>query len=358
MEFEDIASGEGILNKDISDKFDRRKGIPFEPDNILYGKLRPYLKNWLFVDFKGIALGDFWVFKAIDTAPQFIYYLIQTDKYQEAANLSTGTKMPRSDWNTVSSTEFTIPADITEQTAIANFFRTLDTTITLHKRKLDCLKELKVAYLQQMFPQNYESVPQLRLSGFDGEWQERKLGEIVERITRKNVNLESTLPLTISAQHGLIDQAKFFDKQVASRDVSGYFLVKNGEFAYNKSYSNGYPWGAVKRLDKHEMGVLSTLYIVFTPTDVDSEFLVQYYETSNWHKEVSKRAAEGARNHGLLNIAPSDFFDTSLLIPTSVEEQIVIGKFFDNLNVQITTQRTRLNKLKQLKQTYLKNMFI
>ena len=109
---------------------------------------------------------------------------------------------------------------------------------------------------------------------------------MVERVTRKNENLESELPLTISAQYGLIDQNEFFDKRIASRDVSGYYLLKKGEFAYNKSTSSDAPWGAVKRLDRYEMGVLSTLYIVFALKEdgnIDSDFLVSYYDTDCWH---------------------------------------------------------------------------
>ena len=200
-------------------------------------------------------------------------------------------------------------------------------------------------------------VPQVRFKGFTDAWGQRILSDVTERITRKNANLESTLPLTISAWHGLVDQTEFFDRQIASRDVSGYFLVKNGEFAYNKSYSNGYPWGAVKRLDRYDMGVLSTLYIVFTPTDVESEFLVQYYETTNWHTEVSQIAAEGARNHGLLNIAPSDFFKTKLCLPNSKSEQAAIGNFFRTLDNALTLHKRKLDGLKALKKAYLQQMF-
>src|SRR5699024_11759921 len=135
-----------------------------------------------------------------------------------------------------------------------------------------------------------------------------------------------------SEQDGLVDHNDYFNKQVASRDVTGYFLVKNGEFAYNKSYSNGYPWGAIKRLDKYEMGVLSTLYIVFKPTAINSQFLVSYYETTRWYRKVSKNAEEGTRNHGLLNISPNDFFITLLSIPRSAEEQQHIGCFFKQLD--------------------------
>ena len=200
-------------------------------------------------------------------------------------------------------------------------------------------------------------VPQIRFKGFTDPWEQRKLSDLTERVTRKNKNNESSRPLTISAQDGLIDQNDFFDKQIASRDVSGYFLVKNGEFAYNKSYSNGYPWGAIKRLDKYDMGVLSTLYIIFRPTNISSQFLVSYYDTTKWYKEVAKNAAEGARNHGLLNIAPTDFFSTVLVIPNSIEEQQKIGTFFQQLDNLITLHQRKLAKLKELKQGYLQKMF-
>ncbi|GLC78491.1 restriction endonuclease subunit S domain-containing protein, partial [Lacrimispora brassicae] len=185
-----------------------------------------------------------------------------------------------------------------------------------------------------------------------------KLGDVVEHIKRKNKGLESTLALTISAQYGLLAQKDFFQQEVASKDVSNYYLVKNGEFAYNKSYSKGYPWGAVKRLENYEMGVLSTLYIVFKPINIDSGFLAQYYETTHWHNEVAQYAAEGARNHGLLNIATSDFFDTMLTMPTNSNEQAVIEDFFLMLDGQIMAQEQKLSQLKQLKSAYLQKMFV
>ena len=199
--------------------------------------------------------------------------------------------------------------------------------------------------------------PSYRFAGYTESWAEKKLGEIVERITRKNKNLESDLPLTISAQHGLIDQETFFNKKVASKDVSGYYLLKKGEFAYNKSYSSDYPWGAVKRLDNYEMGVLSTLYIVFRPNSIDSDFLAVYYDSPKWYKEVSMRAAEGARNHGLLNISPQDFFDTELIFPVNQSEQTAIGSFFQDIDQLISLKQRKLKVLKEQKKTYLKLLF-
>jgi type I restriction enzyme S subunit len=201
------------------------------------------------------------------------------------------------------------------------------------------------------------NVPQLRFAGFTGEWKQQKLGDITNRVTRKNKQLESTLPLTISAQEGLVDQNVFFNKTIASKDVSGYFLVKKGDFAYNKSYSKGYPLGAIKRLNRYDMGVLSTLYIVFKPLEVNSNFLEKYYDTTYWYSEVYKRAQEGARNHGLLNISPSDFFDTTVIIPKSLNEQEKIGSFFKKLDHLITLHQCKLDILKEKKKGYLQKMF-
>lgn len=187
-------------------------------------------------------------------------------------------------------------------------------------------------------------VPRIRFKGFEEDWEQRKLEEIAERIVRKNEKLESTLPLTISAQYGLIDQNEFFDKRIASKDVRGYYLIKKGEFAYNKSTSVDAPLGAIKRLDKYKNGVLSTLYILFKiidDTSTSSDYLVTYYSTNLWHKEIQLIAAEGARNHGLLNIAPNDFFETMLSIPLNVSEQKKIGNFFISLDHLITLHQSK-----------------
>lgn len=203
-----------------------------------------------------------------------------------------------------------------------------------------------------------KNVPQLRFSGFDDDWEEKKLGNVSDRVTRKNENLESTLPLTISAQYGLVDQITFFNNQIASTtNLRNYFLVKNGEFAYNKSYSAGYPWGAIKRLDRYEKGVLSTLYIVFKPKNINSDYLLSYYDTDKWYKQVSEIAAEGARNHGLLNIAPNDFFQTTFVAPMSEIEQQKIGAFLSHVDSLIQAKTKKLESLKAVKKSLLQKSF-
>ena len=189
---------------------------------------------------------------------------------------------------------------------------------------------------------------ELFVQKLDLTWEQRKLKDLVDRVVRKNSNCESTLPLTISAQYGLVNQITYFNNRVASRDVTNYYLVLNGEFAYNKSTSDGYPFGAVKRLDMYEMGVLSTLYIVFVPKDkyrINSDFLTVFFDTNRWHKGVAERAAEGARNHGLLNITADDFFDIDLLLPKEIGEQAKIGELVQKLDSLITLHQ-RVKSLK------------
>ncbi|MDU3903046.1 MAG: restriction endonuclease subunit S [Bifidobacterium breve] len=199
-------------------------------------------------------------------------------------------------------------------------------------------------------------VPEIRFAGFTDPWEQRKLEDIANRVTRKNEG-ESDLPLTISSQYGLVDQRTFFNNQVASKDMSGYYLLRKGEFAYNKSTSGDSPWGAVKRLVRYEQGCVSTLYICFGLDGADPDFLVTYYETDRWYKAVQMIAAEGARNHGLLNIAPNDFFDTALILPPSREEQELIGLFFARLDNLITLHQRKCDKLVIFKKSMLEKMF-
>lgn len=192
------------------------------------------------------------------------------------------------------------------------------------------------------------NVPTLRFAEFTDEWGKYELSHFVTRITRRNKNNESSLPLTISAQYGLVDQISFFNKTVASVDLSGYYLLYNGDFAYNKSYSNDYAWGAVKRLDKYEKGCLSSLYFVFRPNDnVDSDYLTHYFESSKWHKGISNIAGEGARNHGLLNMAIDDYFATKHYLP-SLPEQKKIAQFFNAITRRIEIQNKIISKYETL----------
>ena len=151
VEYEDVVSEAGILNKDVRLKETQKTGIGFDGSQVLYGKLRPYLHNWLNPDFSGVAVGDWWVLKPVNVDKSFLFRLIQTEKFDDIANRSSGSKMPRADWNLLSNTEFMVPAEIEEESKIGQYFSELDHLITLHQRELDKLVNIKKSMLEKMF---------------------------------------------------------------------------------------------------------------------------------------------------------------------------------------------------------------
>ena len=198
-----------------------------------------------------------------------------------------------------------------------------------------------------------EKRPKLRFPGFDEPWKAEKLSDFAERVMRKNTNNETSLPLTISSKDGLVDQISYFNKTVASKDMSGYYLLKNGEYAYNKSYSVGYDFGSVKRLDRYDMGALSTLYICFALKKHDSDFIKAYFDSLKWYREIYMISAEGARNHGLLNVPTDEFFDTKHYIPQDLAEQRKIADFMIALERRIEAQQSLVDSLKKYKRGLL-----
>ncbi len=200
-------------------------------------------------------------------------------------------------------------------------------------------------------------IGKIRLSEFSSKWTHSKFNSIFERITRKNEELNSNI-LTISAQNGLISQKDFYNKRIASVDTSKYILLKNGEFAYNKSYSNGYPLGAIKRLDLYEKGVVSSLYICFklNNTNSCSDFWKYYFEAGMLNREIKMIAQEGARNHGLLNMSTEDFFNMLLLYPKDLKEQQKIADILNKSEKEIQLLNSKLEKLKEQKKGLMQKL--
>ena len=199
------------------------------------------------------------------------------------------------------------------------------------------------------------NIPKIRFPKYSNEWNYEPLNKYVERIVRKNKYKESNLVLTISAQYGLVDQCSFFNRNVSSANLDGYYLLYNGDFAYNKSYSNGYPWGAVKRLNLYDKGVVSSLYICFKNNNlIDSDYLQHYFETNKWYSQISSISVEGARNHGLLNIAVNDFFNTEHFFP-NLDEQKDIAKILNLLDKKIELQTKKIEDLKLFKKGLINN---
>ena len=183
------------------------------------------------------------------------------------------------------------------------------------------------------------------------------MSDFAERVTRKNSNNETDLPLTISSKDGLVDQISYFNKTVASKDMSGYYLLRNGEYAYNKSYSVGYDFGSIKRLDRYPMGALSTLYICFALKKHDTDFIKVYFDSLKWYKEIYMISAEGARNHGLLNVPTDEFFATKHYLPENTAEQRKVADFLISLDRRIDAQQSLVVNLKKYKRGLLNQIF-
>ncbi|ETZ22186.1 restriction endonuclease subunit S [Pedobacter sp. V48] len=188
------------------------------------------------------------------------------------------------------------------------------------------------------------------LKGFKGEWKEVKIADIFERVIRKNSEGNKNV-VTISAQRGFVRQTDFFNKNIASELLDNYFLVNRGEFCYNKSYSKGYPWGAIKRLNDFDKAVVTTLYICFAIKEgskISGDFFEQYFGMNMLDKGLMKVAHEGGRAHGLLNVTPSDFFSLKIRIPT-FQEQAAIAQVLQAADQEVLLLNIKMNKLKEQK---------
>lgn len=359
VEYEDIVSGEGLLNKDVTKKECRKAGLLFENGDILFGKLRPYLKNILLADFKGVAIGDFWVLRAKKLYDNsFLYVLVNTDSFMRIANISSGSKMPRADWNLVASSSFSIPETKDEQEKIADYFKALDAHISASTSLLDSLKKIKAASLQAMFPQEGETIPRLRFNGFEEKWELLPLSTFAKKSTEKNTSMDYTITLTNSAEYGVINQRDFFDHDISNDEhINGYYVIHNDDFVYNPRVSASAPVGPINRNLLGYSGVMSPLYLVFKVEDINKDFLSFFFQTTLWHKYMKLEGNTGAR-FDRLAISDKQFFNMPIYVPKEEMEQQAIADYFTNLDSQITLHSHCLEKLKQIKSACLDNMFV
>lgn len=290
----------------------------------------------------------------------FIYYLLQEKIFKFILKNSKGSDQPFISTNELKKIELKIPS-LKEQKKIGNFLSRIDKKLFLMEQRFIQLNKCKLSMLQGMIVKSAydKEVPNIRFNEFKHKWTTIKLKEITDRITTKNRNLDSNLVLTISAEYGLIDQEKYFNKSVASKNLKNYYLLEKGDFAYNKSYSNGHPYGVVKKLNQYNKGIVSTLYICFKPKHfINPNFLEQYFKTSVWNKEIYKIATEGARNHGLLNIGVEDFFNTKHKIPPTYKEQEKIASFLSTIDDKIKITKKKIDLMKTYKQGLVQKMFV
>ena len=353
VEYEDIVSGTGRLNKDIYAKQSIKSGIAFHQGDVLYGKLRPYLQNWLLPTFDGLAVGDFWVLQPQNADSSFLYRLIQSRQFDEVANQSTGTKMPRADWKLVSKTVFSIPSNISEQAAIGTYFTALDSLITLHQRKFEKLTNVKKSMLEKMFPQNGSSYPEIRFKGFTDPWEQRKFSDITFPAGEKN---KDNLPLesySITNEHGFVPQDEKFENGGTMREADKrmYYIVSPNSFAYNPARINV---GSIGYQNIGKNVIVSSLYEVFkTSEDVDDRLLWHWFKSPDFQKLIMQLQEGGVR----LYFYYDKLCMGEVSLP-SLEEQRKIGKLFDTLDNLITLHQRELEKLQNIKKSMLEKMFV
>ena len=337
VEYEDIVSGTGRLNKDIYAKQSIKSGIAFHQGDVLYGKLRPYLQNWLLPTFDGLAVGDFWVLQPQNADSSFLYRLIQSRQFDEVANQSTGTKMPRADWKLVSKTVFSIPSNISEQAAIGTYFTALDSLITLHQRKFEKLTNVKKSMLEKMFPQNGSSYPEIRFKGFTDPWEQRKVGDLlIERNQQAPMSDEYPL-MAFIANEGVAPKGERYDRSALVTDTVNklYKKTEKGDFIYS---SNNLETGSIG-LNKYGKACISPVYSIFEPTGIaDSDFLGRRLVRKDFINAMVKWR-QGVI-YGQWRIHESDFLKIEIPVP-SVEEQRKIGAYLDQLDNLITLHQRK-----------------
>ena len=347
-------SGAGRLNKDIYAKQSSKSGIAFHQGDVLYGKLRPYLQNWLVPTFDGLAVGDFWVLQPQNADSSFLYRLIQSRQFDEVANQSTGTKMPRADWKLVSKTVFSIPSNISEQAAIGTYFTALDSLITLHQRKFEKLTNVKKSMLEKMFPQNGSSYPEIRFKGFTDPWEQRKVGDLlIERNQQAPMSDEYPL-MAFIANEGVAPKGERYDRSALVTDTVNklYKKTEKGDFIYS---SNNLETGSIG-LNKYGKACISPVYSIFEPTGIaDSDFLGRRLVRKDFINAMVKWR-QGVI-YGQWRIHESDFLKIEIPVP-SVEEQRKIGAYLDQLDNLITLHQRELEKLQNIKKSMLEKMFV
>ena len=328
VEYEDINPGQGTLNKDLAIKESTKTGIEFMVGDVLYGKLRPYLMNWLYPQFKGIAVGDFWVLRPTDTDGSFLYRFIQSEHFQYNANISSGSKMPRADWSFVSEDNYFVPSNRGEQRLIGATFQQLDNLITLHQRKHDRLVVLKKALLGRMFPRDGSRFPELRFDGFTDPWEQRKLEELATRITK--MSDEPGLPRVeyedINPGQGTLNK----DLAIKESTKTGIeFMV--GDVLYGKLRPYLMNW-----LYPQFKGIAVGDFWVLRPTDTDGSFLYRFIQSEHFQYNANISSGSKMPRADWSFVSEDNYF-----VPSNRGEQRLIGATFQQLDNLITLHQCK-----------------
>ena len=343
VEYEDIISGTGCLNKDIFNKESDKTGIVFHKGDVLYGKLRPYLQNWLLPLFDGLAVGDFWILQPQNADSSFLYRLIQSRKFDEVANQSTGTKMPRADWKLVSKTAFFIPSTIEEQTVIGTYFEKLDHLITLHQRKYEKLTNVKKSMLEKMFPQNGSSYPEIRFKGFTDPWEQRKFGDITELKSASRVHkgewTDSGVPFfrssdVMAAINGTTNEKAYISEELYQKLSSVSGKLEKGDVLITGGGSVGNPYIVPNNEPLYTKD--ADLLWIKNQGRFHPYYLYEYFFSPTFRTHLSSISHVGTIAHYTI----TQLSETPICLP-DIEEQVKVGEYFESLDNLITLHQRK-----------------
>ena len=288
---------------------------------------------------------------------EFLYAEVLSEHFQkELDNRKSTSAQPGIYLGDLGEIPFTFPKDIAEQKQIGAYFRNLDRLITLHQRKYDKLTNMKKSMLEKMFPKNGANVPEIRFKGFTDAWEQRKLGEAVQEVTRNDATSDAPI-MMITANNGFIEQSERYAFNNAGESLKKYILLEKGELAYNHGASKLRPYGSCFTLTTSENARIPFVYHCFSADEQNSEFLSIELNGADVENQLRRIVSSGARMDGLLNISFQEYVSVSVLLPT-IEEQNKIADFFKNLDNLITLHQRELEKLKNLKKACLEKMFV
>ena len=287
----------------------------------------------------------------------FLFYLLSRMKQTNYwAKFSTGSTFESINSSYIKSAEICLPSQ-EEQTAIGSLFCTLDTLLSSYKDNLVNYQSFKATMLSKMFPKAGQTVPEIRLEGFKGEWEKSKLKDVAHRVQGNDGRMD--LPtLTISASGGWMNQIDRFSANIAGKEQKNYTLLKQGELSYNHGNSKLAKYGVVFELQEYEEALVPKVYHSFRVNQLaDAKFIEIMFSTKIPDRELGKLISSGARMDGLLNISFDDFMNISIIIPT-IKEQQAIGAYFSNLDKLISSYQEKISQLETLKKKLLQDMFI
>lgn len=288
----------------------------------------------------------------------FSYVLLSQEILKHTLVEAVGSDQPFISTSKLDKWQMMIPSNIEEQKKIGNYFRNLDHLITLHQCKCYEVITLKKYMLQKMFPKDGEKEPEIRFSGFTDAWEQRKLGEISNKVTKKNQDVVVDEVFTNSAEFGIMSQRDFFDKDIANvENIDGYYVVEADDFVYNPRISTTAPFGPIKRNKLDRTGAMSPLYYVFRTHDVDLGYLEYFFQTTCWHSFMRFNGNSGARSDRFA-ITDKIFNEMPISVPQDIEEQKRIGTFLTELESLITLHQRKCEELQNIKKFMLQNIFI